>query len=249
MMEDSTMSKKVTIQPEDALLIVDVQNDFCPGGALPLDEGDEVVPVINQWIKRARKCGISVVASRDWHPGEHISFKDQGGLWPAHCVQDTEGARFHSKLQLPEDAIIVTKGVRFDQDQYSAFDQTGLGGFLKKMGIKRLLVTGLALDICVRASVLDARRADFEVVLITDATRAEDAGKIPETIEEMQLAGAEVINVEKLLYDDTHRGAAESAESAENDAAVCLKAPEFAEHYRLLDHDHPCADGRNGDPY
>jgi nicotinamidase/pyrazinamidase len=240
------MSKEVEIRPNDALLIIDVQKDFCPAGALPLDEGEEVVPVINQWIKRARECGIPVVASRDWHPAEHMSFKSQGGPWPAHCVQDTDGARFHQALELPDDAIIVTKGVRFDLDQYSVFDQTGLAGFLKKKGIGRLLVTGLALDICVRASVLDARRADFEVLLITDATRAEDAGKIPETIEEMQLAGAETINVNKLLYDETQKG---GPEPAETDPAVCLKAPEWAEHYRLQDHDHPCSDGRDGDLY
>jgi nicotinamidase/pyrazinamidase len=245
-MEDWMMSEKVKICSDDALLIIDVQKDFCPGGALPLDEGDEVVPVINQWIKRAVERGIPVVASRDWHPAEHMSFKDQGGAWPAHCVQDSDGAKFHQGLKLPSDAIIVTKGVRFDLDQYSVFDQTGLGSLLKNKGVSRLLVAGLALDICVRASVLDARRADFEVLLITDATRAEDLGKIPETIEEMQLAGVDIINVNKLLYDDTPEGTPEMAES---DSAVCLKAPEWAEHYRLLDDDHPCADGRNGDHY
>jgi nicotinamidase/pyrazinamidase len=246
MMEDKIMGKKVAIQPDDALLIIDVQKDFCPGGALPLVEGDEVVPVINQWIKKARKCGIPVVASRDWHPAEHMSFKSQGGPWPAHCVQDSDGATFHKGLELPDDAIIVTKGVRFDLDQYSVFDQTGLAGLLKKKGVGRLLVTGLALDICVRASVLDARQAAFDVLLITDATRAEDPGKIPETIEEMQLAGVDIINVNKLLYGETPKG---TPEPAEMDAAVCLKAPEWAEHYRLSDHDHPCADGRNGDSY
>ncbi len=115
-----------TLRQGDALLIVDVQNDFCPGGALPIAKGDEVVPVLNRWIAAARAQGVPVYASRDWHPVGHPSFKEQGGQWPPHCQQDSEGARFHPDLELPADAVTVTKGVRFDQDQYSAFDQTGL---------------------------------------------------------------------------------------------------------------------------
>lgn len=152
-------------------MIVDVQKDFCPGGALPIDEGDHVVPVLNRWMAAALAEGVPIYASRDWHPVVHLSFKDHGGRWPIHCVQDTDGARFHADLALPDSAVIVTKGVRFDQDQYSAFDQTGLAQQLRKEGIERLLVGGLAEDVCVLATVLDARREGFEVILIADATR------------------------------------------------------------------------------
>jgi nicotinamidase/pyrazinamidase len=155
----------------DALIVVDVQNDFCPGGALPIEDGDTVVPVINRWIAAAVAKGVPVYASRDWHPVGHVSFKERRGPWPPHCIQDTDGARFHPDLELPESAVLVTKGVRFDHDQNSAFNQTGLAEQLRKDGIKRLWVAGLAEDVCVLATVLDACREGFEVVLIENATR------------------------------------------------------------------------------
>jgi nicotinamidase/pyrazinamidase len=160
-----------TLGRGDALIIVDVQKDFCPGGALPVEGGDEVVPVLNHWIAAAVARGVPIYASRDWHPVGHISFKESGGPWPPHCIQDTDGARFHPDLKLPDSAIKVTKGVRFDQDQNSAFDQTGLAELLRKEGIQRLFVGGLAEDVCVLATVLDGRREGFEVVLIADGTR------------------------------------------------------------------------------
>lgn len=154
----------------DALIIVDVQNDFCPGGALPIADGDKVVPVLNRWIDAAKQRGLPIYASRDWHPTGHLSFKEEGGQWPPHCIQDTRGAAFHPDLDLPQNAIKVTKGVRFDQDQYSAFHHTGLGEQLKKAGVRHLWVGGLAQDVCVRATVLDARDEGFDVTLISDAT-------------------------------------------------------------------------------
>jgi nicotinamidase/pyrazinamidase len=161
-----------TFAPGDALVLVDVQNDFCPGGALPIERGDEVVPVLNRWIAAAAARGVPVYASRDWHPMGHFSFRESGGPWPPHCLQDSPGARFHPSLSLPDSAVVVTKGVRFDQDQNSAFDQTGLAAYLRKRGIRRLFVGGLAEDVCVLATVLDARREGFEVVVIADGTRA-----------------------------------------------------------------------------
>lgn len=155
----------------DALMIVDVQNDFCPGGALPIEDGDKVVPILNRWIAAAVARGVPIYSSRDWHPVGHVSFNERGGPWPPHCLQDSDGARFHSNLELPDSAVIVTKGVRFDQDQNSAFDQTGIVEQLRKDGIQRLLVGGLAEDVCVLATALDARREGFEVALIADATR------------------------------------------------------------------------------
>lgn len=174
----------------DLLLLVDVQIDFCPGGALPIEKGDEVVAVLNDWIRAAREAGIPIYASRDWHPCSHLSFKEQGGPWPTHCVQDTPGARLHPNLELPANVEIVTKGTRFDQDQNSAFDQTGLAPWLKGLGIKRLFVGGLALDVCVLATVLDARAEGFEVVLLTEGTRpvTQEGGR--KALEKMRRAGA-----------------------------------------------------------
>lgn len=156
----------------DALLIVDVQIDFCPGGALPVPEGDTVVSVLNGWIAAAAEKGVPVYASRDWHPAGHPSFNERGGQWPPHCLQDTPGAAFHPDLRLPADAIKVSKGVRFDKDQYSAFDDTGLAARMRGDGVTRLWVGGLAQDVCVEATVLEARREGFEVHVIEDAMRA-----------------------------------------------------------------------------
>ncbi len=176
----------------DALIVVDVQNDFCPGGALAVENGDAVVPVLNRWIADAEKNNLPVYASRDWHPLEHISFKENGGVWPPHCVQDTDGARFHPDLELPDRAVIVTKGVRFDQDQNSVFDQTGLAMHLQKKGIKRLWMGGLAEDVCVLASVLYARKEDFDVMVIKDATRPVEASGGEKARQKMQEAGANI---------------------------------------------------------
>lgn len=176
----------------DALILVDVQNDFCPGGALPIEEGDAVMPVLNKWIAAAQKAGVPVYATRDWHPANHLSFAPEGGEWPPHCVQDTPGAAFHADLDMPKDAIVVTKGVRFDQDQYSGFDETGLAEELRKRGVSRVWIGGLALDVCVRATALDAAEAGFETRVIRDATRAVTAESGTTALEEMREAGVSI---------------------------------------------------------
>ncbi|NIR59870.1 MAG: nicotinamidase [Gammaproteobacteria bacterium] len=181
-----------SLREGDALLVVDVQNDFCPGGALAVPDGDQVVPVLNAWVAEAERKGVPIYVSRDWHPAGHVSFKEQGGPWPVHCVQDTDGAEFHPDLRVPADAIKVTKGTRFDQDQYSTFDQTGLGEELRRRGIGRLWIGGLAQDVCVRASALDAAKAGFEVHVIEDATRAISEESGAEAAEEMREAGVRV---------------------------------------------------------
>ncbi len=178
------------LRPGDALIIVDVQNDFCPGGALPIEHGDDVVPVLNRWIAAAVARRVPIYASRDWHPVGHISFGQQGGLWPPHCIQDSDGARFHPQLQLPDSVMKITKGVRFDQDQNSVFDQTGLTQQLRLTGIKRLWVGGLAEDVCVLATVLDARRYGFDVVVIEDATKPVSADGREQARRQMGAAGA-----------------------------------------------------------
>lgn len=177
------------LQPGDALIVVDVQNDFIPGGALPIANGDAVVPVLNRWIDRAQRLGLPVVASRDWHPKGHLSFKAQGGEWPVHCVEGTAGAAFHPDLALPADATIVTKGNRTDRDQYSAFDATGLAETLRRKGVSRVFIGGLAEDVCVRATALDAIKAGLTTHLIAGATKPVTPAGGKAAIREMRAAG------------------------------------------------------------
>lgn len=177
-------------RPGDGLLIVDVQNDFCPGGALPIPDGDRVVPVLNRWLRAARAAGVPVYASRDWHPEGHPSFRAQGGEWPPHCLQDSAGAQFHPALELPADVVKITKGTRFDHDQYSAFHDTGLAARLRRDGVTRLWVGGLALDVCVRHTVLDACRLGLEVSLIPGGALPVMPAGGREAVAEMAAAGA-----------------------------------------------------------
>lgn len=180
--------------PDDAtaLLIVDVQNDFLPGGALAVPKGDEVVPVLNGYIERAQRAGMPVFASRDWHPERHCSFKAQGGPWPPHCVAGTPGAAFAPGLRLPADAVVISKATREEPDAYSAFSGTGLADALRRRGVRRLLVGGLATDYCVLNTVRDALAEGFEVRLLTDAIRPVDVqpGDGARAEEEMRARGA-----------------------------------------------------------
>ena len=178
------------LRPGDAILVVDVQVDFCPGGSLPVNGGDQVVPVLNRWLEAARAQAIPVYASRDWHPPGHISFEERGGPWPPHCVQESPGARYHPQLGLPDGAVEIRKGVHPDRDQYSAFEQTGLAEKMRERGIRRLWVGGLAQDVCVRASVLDGLEQGFEVHLIAAATRPVEAEAGRGATLEMERAGA-----------------------------------------------------------
>lgn len=177
----------------DCLLIIDVQKDFCPGGKLAIDEGDEVVPVVNRYMEAAAEKSVPVLLSRDWHPREHVSFSESGGQWPVHCLQDTDGARFHPDLKVPENAVIVTKGVRFDMDQNSAFDETGLAWKLRNDGIERLVVGGLALDVCVLATVIEGLREGFGIIVFLSGTRPVTPAGGGNAIEQMKEKGAEII--------------------------------------------------------
>ena len=176
----------------DALLIVDVQNDFCPGGALAVNKGDEVVPILNRWMDRARRIGVPVYASRDWHPRGHISFRERGGPWPPHCVQGTSGAAFHRELRFPESVQIITKATNRDEDAYSAFGGTDLAERLHRAGINRLWIGGLTQDYCVRETSLDAIQAGFEVHVIVEGTRAVNVhpGDGRRALEDIRNAGA-----------------------------------------------------------
>jgi nicotinamidase/pyrazinamidase len=181
------------IENTDALLVVDVQRDFCPGGPMSVYQGDAVVPVLNELIPR-----FPVVAfSRDWHPEDHVSFVASPDFtdmsWPPHCVRDTPGAAFHPDLIVPPDSIIVSKGTDPGREAYSAFDGTDLAARLG--GCARLFVGGLATDYCVKASVLDAIKAGFTVFLITDAVRGVDIppGSAQQAIDDMKDAGAHLV--------------------------------------------------------
>jgi len=182
------------LQPGDALLIVDVQKDFCPGGALAVPEGDAVIPVLNQWIAEAEARGVPVFASRDWHPKNHVSFRQRGGPWPPHCVQGTPGAAFHPDLRLPPAAQIISKAEDSETDSYSAFGGTDLAERLRRAGVKNLWIGGLAQDYCVRATALDSIKEGFKTHLIKDATRAvgvhPDDGK--RALEDIRRAGGTV---------------------------------------------------------
>ena len=180
---------KDALQPGDALLLVDVQIDFCPGGNLPIADGDQVIPVLNRWLAAARGKGIPVYASRDWHPSGHMSFATRGGQWPDHCLQDSAGAAFHPDLALPDDTVVISKGVRFDKDQYSAFDETGLAERLRQDGVSRVWVGGLALDVCVEATALGGREAGFAVRLIPEASKAITAEGAARAVAAMREAG------------------------------------------------------------
>jgi len=176
-----------------ALVVVDVQNDFCPGGKLAIEDGDAVVAALNPWIKAAVGQNILVYISRDWHPKRHMSFAPEGGKWPPHCIQDTEGAAFHPNLFVPEEAMVVTKGVRLDKDQNSVFDDTGFHAQLRRDGVNAIIVGGLALDVCVKATVLDALEAGLKVTLLAGACKpvTPEGGKL--ALEEMRQKGATIL--------------------------------------------------------
>jgi len=190
------MSGKVKFREGDALMIIDPQKDFFPGGGLPVESGDIVLPVINAWIREAVDAGIPVIATRDWHPAGHPSFDTEGGQWPVHCVQDSDGAMFHDDLLLPADAVVCSKGTRFDRDQYSGFDETGLEVFLQKLGVRRIFMCGLALDVCVKATAMDTRKLGFEAVLIMEGTRPVTGRGGERAIAEMKAAGVEITDAD-----------------------------------------------------
>lgn len=184
---------KDVLKVGDALLIVDVQNCFCPGGELPIEGGDEVVPELNRWLHAAEELGLPVYISRDFHPGRHLSFATQGGDWPQHCIQDTPGADFHPDLYIPEQRTLVTKGTRFDKDQLSVFDETGLAEQMRRDGVQRIFMGGLALDVCVKFAALDAVNYDFEAHVILAGCRpvTEEGGQ--QAVDEMKKAGARLV--------------------------------------------------------
>lgn len=180
-----------------ALLVVDIQNDFCPGGALGIPDGDIIIPKVNRVIELFRRRRLPVIVSRDWHPRETRHFRAFGGAWPPHCVQGTRGARFHADLRLPKDAVIISKGMDPDEDSYSAFQAftdsgRDLESLLREEGVDDIYIAGLATDYCVRASSLDAVKRGFRVHVLKDAVRGVDVkpGDSEAALREIRAHGA-----------------------------------------------------------
>ncbi len=188
------------LQQGDALILVDVQLDFLPGGRLAVPRGDEVVPALNRYIAVFRGLTFPVVATRDWHPADHCSFQARGGPWPPHCVAGSDGARFAPLLDLPCEAHIVSKATQREKDAYSGFEGTDLDAWLRQSGVTRVFVGGLATDYCVLNTVRDALGYGYAAVLLQDAVRAVDvqAGDGERAIEEMRRLGAASIDFGRL---------------------------------------------------
>jgi len=178
-----------------ALIVVDVQNDFCPGGSLAVPQGDEVIAPLNQLIEEFLERGEPVFKTRDWHPPKTKHFKDYGGTWEVHCVQNTNGAEFHPDLLDDKHIRVISKGLG-DEDSYSGFDGTDLSLQLRRLGVEEVWVGGLATDYCVKNTVLDAVREGFKVKALKDAMRPVELapGDGERALEEMRKAGAEIID-------------------------------------------------------
>ena len=181
-----------------ALIVVDVQNDFCPRGSLAVVNGDKVVGPLNKLMNEFLDRGEPVFKTRDWHPAKTKHFKAYGGTWPVHCVQGTRGAEFHPDLLDDPRITIISKGIDEQADGYSGFDGTNLARLLREEEVEEIWVGGLATDYCVKHTVLDARREGFQVKALADAMRPvnEDANDGAEAIEEMRAAGAEIVGTE-----------------------------------------------------
>jgi nicotinamidase/pyrazinamidase len=187
------------MQGNDALIVVDVQNDFCPGGALAVTDGDQVVPVLNRYIHQFTKSGLPVFATRDWHPAETTHFNTRGGPWPPHCIQGTKGAEFHPDLAFGNNVRVLSKGSGPESNDYSGFqavsaEGAGLASLLRGLEVNRILIGGLATDYCIKHTVLDALKEGFQVVVLMDSIRGVNLkpGDSPRAIEEMRRAGAKL---------------------------------------------------------
>jgi nicotinamidase/pyrazinamidase len=193
------MPTRPSFQVGDGLLLVDPQNDFCPGGSLAVADGDAVMPVLNAWATVAERAGVPIFVSRDWHPPTTTHFKDHGGRWPPHCVMNTHGAEFHPDLRLPDTAVIVSKGMGETEDAYSAFEardasNTLLPELLRQRGVHHLYVVGLATDYCVKDSALDGLGQGFRITVVPDGIRAVNVQPTDgeQALAEMRASGVQV---------------------------------------------------------
>jgi nicotinamidase/pyrazinamidase len=187
----------IIISKDDALIIADIQNDFLSNGSLPVKGGEEIIPVINEYVKMFKKAEATIIASRDWHPQNHVSFQSEGGPWPAHGIKDTEGAKFSPDLKLPKNTIIISKATNPSREAYSIFDETGLIEKLKEQEVSRIFICGLATDYGVVNSVLDARKLQLLTYVLVDATRGieKNTGDIEKAIIAMGNSGANLVSM------------------------------------------------------
>lgn len=192
--------KPLSLRPGDALIVLDVQNDLLPGGALGVPEGDQVVPVLNEYLQRFVRRGWPVFATRNWHPADHCSFHAAGGPWPPHCIADSAGARFAPDLALPHYTRVISKGIAREPVAYSGFAGTDLAVRLRHAGARRLFAGGLATDYAVLDTVKDALAAGYPTVVLVDAVRAVDVepGDGTAALAEMERLGASMARLEDL---------------------------------------------------
>lgn len=195
---------RVDWRSDDALIVVDVQVDFLPGGPLAVSDGDGVVPVLNAVARQFRAHALPVFATRDWHPADHCSFVAQGGPWPPHCIAGSAGARFAPGLRLPAGTCVIDKGTSSELDAYSGFAGTDLAERLRAAGVRRVFVGGLATDYCVLQTALDALRGGFAVCVLREAVRAVEVhpGDGEAALSAMAAAGARLITVAELQRGD-----------------------------------------------
>lgn len=192
--------QSIELRDGDALLMVDVQNDFLPGGALAVANGDQVIAVLNAAIALFLAHHLPIVATRDWHPAHHCSFRERGGNWPPHCIANTAGAAFAAALDLPPEVTLISKGTDPDKDAYSAFEGTPLDALLHTAGARRLFIGGLATDYCVLNTVNDALRNGYRVYVLKEAIRAVNVrpGDGDKAEQAMTDKGAELITLDIL---------------------------------------------------
>lgn len=194
------MPREQPLGPGDGLLIVDIQKDFLPGGALGIRGGDAILPAVREYVYRFERRGLPIFLSRDWHPENHCSFRERGGPWPRHCVAGSPGSLPPPDFRQPEHATLIFKATNRDQEAYSAFDGTGLDEALRASKVRRLFIGGLATDYCVVNTVKDARALGYDVVLLQDAICGVDAqpGDSRRAVETMLDLGAQPLSLERL---------------------------------------------------
>ncbi|MDK6028130.1 nicotinamidase [Ignisphaera sp. 4213-co] len=192
---------KIKILPIDALIIVDMQNDFMPGGTLPVPNALTIISAINKYIELFEKSNALIVATRDWHPPNHISFNTRGGPWPPHCIQNTWGAEFHKDLKLPRNTIVISKAFKEDKEAYSGFEDTELDNTLKSRNIKRLFIAGVATEYCVKATAEDGVKLGYQVFLLEDAIKGIDSppGSEEKAIEDLMNKGVVAIKINDVI--------------------------------------------------
>ena len=188
---------KLQITSQDALIVVDMQKDFMPGGALPVPKADEILPRVNRYVRTFEEHTRPIIFTRDWHPKNHLSFVSQGGLWPPHCVQNSEGAKFAEGLYMPKDfRFVISKGTSPDFDAYSGFEGTILHDLLKERGIRRVFVCGVATDYCVKNTALGALYLGYTTFVLEDAIQGVLPTTTQEAVEEMMQKGAIFMKIE-----------------------------------------------------